>query len=333
MRDPSEAPKPDATKDAPAAAGPQLTLSFARSSSPAFPIIRRRLDTLASLGSLTITRDDAGREASFELRIERDLVANANLIANLLALVRSWRSTEVSFGGELLDPQQRSLLAARLERVRRCWRRHRDDGPASCRASCRLGCHALHVEPTSDRVGYGDMGLPWFESFDGERAVIDKAALRAQVGGERNALVRLCPFYDARDVAARVDALPDAITADEQEWTTVHDDDGKPVWLWPRDGHVPFGMRTPAELRLDLRIGPRDAAESLGPSRAVPPTRYADVVGQDAAIHAVREMIELPLRRGDLLRQLGVAPQPHGVVLAGPPGTGKTLLARAVAGE
>jgi hypothetical protein len=34
--------------------GPRLTITFARSSSPTFPLVRRRLDTLAPLGALTV---------------------------------------------------------------------------------------------------------------------------------------------------------------------------------------------------------------------------------------------------------------------------------------
>jgi hypothetical protein len=67
--------------------------------------------------------------------------------------------------------------------------------------------------------------------------------------------------------------------------------------------------------------------------RSVPPTRYTDVLGQDAADEAVLDLIELPLKHGDIFKQIGAKPVGHGIILAGPPGAGKTLLARAVAGE
>ncbi|MBM4321451.1 MAG: hypothetical protein FJ125_16295, partial [Deltaproteobacteria bacterium] len=51
------------------ATGPRLTIAFARSSSPTFPLVRRRLDALAPLGSLAVTHDDKGREAWFELTL------------------------------------------------------------------------------------------------------------------------------------------------------------------------------------------------------------------------------------------------------------------------
>ena len=43
--------------------GPRLTITFARSSSPTFPLVRKRLDSLAPLGALSVTKDDKGRDA------------------------------------------------------------------------------------------------------------------------------------------------------------------------------------------------------------------------------------------------------------------------------
>jgi transitional endoplasmic reticulum ATPase len=61
--------------------------------------------------------------------------------------------------------------------------------------------------------------------------------------------------------------------------------------------------------------------------------RYADVLGQDQAVEAVRDMVELPLTHADRFARVGVRDAGGGIILAGAPGTSKTLLARAVAGE
>ena len=59
---------------------------------------------------------------------------------------------------------------------------------------------------------------------------------------------------------------------------------------------------------------------------------YEDIGGLKEELQKVREMIELPLKHGELFERLGIDP-PKGVLLYGPPGTGKTLIAKAVANE
>jgi transitional endoplasmic reticulum ATPase len=63
-----------------------------------------------------------------------------------------------------------------------------------------------------------------------------------------------------------------------------------------------------------------------------PSITYDDIGGLKKEIEAIREMVELPIRRPEIFKKLGISP-PKGVLLYGPPGTGKTLLAKAVASE
>ncbi len=56
-----------------------------------------------------------------------------------------------------------------------------------------------------------------------------------------------------------------------------------------------------------------------------------DVVGGlNEQINEIREVVELPLKKPHLFKNVGIQP-PKGILLYGPPGTGKTLLAKAVA--
>ncbi|MBU3931340.1 MAG: AAA family ATPase, partial [Proteobacteria bacterium] len=59
---------------------------------------------------------------------------------------------------------------------------------------------------------------------------------------------------------------------------------------------------------------------------------YEDIGGLERELRSVREMVEIPLRYGEIFDRLGIT-APKGLLLYGPPGTGKTLIARAIAGE
>lgn len=61
-----------------------------------------------------------------------------------------------------------------------------------------------------------------------------------------------------------------------------------------------------------------------------PNVRWKDIGGLDTQIEEIKEVIELPLKKPELFKKVGITP-PKGILLHGPPGTGKTLLAKAVA--
>jgi len=61
-----------------------------------------------------------------------------------------------------------------------------------------------------------------------------------------------------------------------------------------------------------------------------PTTTWKDVGGLKAQVEEIKEVVELPLKKPELFKKVGITP-PKGILLYGPPGTGKTLLAKAVA--
>jgi proteasome regulatory subunit len=63
-----------------------------------------------------------------------------------------------------------------------------------------------------------------------------------------------------------------------------------------------------------------------------PDVSYADIGGLEEQMQEVRETVEMPMKKPDMFRDVGIDP-PSGVLLYGPPGTGKTMLAKAVAAE
>ena len=92
-----------------------------------------------------------------------------------------------------------------------------------------------------------------------------------------------------------------------------------------------------SDLRAAVARHESRVSSAIGAPR-VPATRWSDVGGLDDVKAAIRDVVELPLRRADLFGSDPSSSDPSssgrsGVLLYGPPGTGKTLLAKAVATE
>ncbi|MBR9691723.1 AAA family ATPase [Candidatus Woesearchaeota archaeon] len=61
-----------------------------------------------------------------------------------------------------------------------------------------------------------------------------------------------------------------------------------------------------------------------------PTMTWKEIGGLQKQAREIQEVVELPLKKPELFRDVGISP-PKGILLHGPPGTGKTLLAKAVA--
>lgn len=61
-----------------------------------------------------------------------------------------------------------------------------------------------------------------------------------------------------------------------------------------------------------------------------PKVSWESIGGLSAQANEIKEVVELPLKKPELFKKVGITP-PKGILLYGAPGTGKTLLAKAVA--
>jgi len=345
---PAERPHPESAvpeaailsdrKSAAAGDGKSVSISFARSASPSFSIVRKRLVSLAEHGQLAIEKDDHGREIIFSLTIGHGaLVESARRTANLVRMVRGWKSAEFSIGDEPVKPIDFEALMFRLEDVDRC-RREKARKGSVCSSACRLGCNQLSISPSHPFLDSFQSKQPWWTvgSFDGSKLAIDKKRLCRQITEPRNEPFRLCPNFNREAVIEKIMALPDIVFTGTEGWNIVYRrEDGSSVWLWPVSHPLPFGLYEERHEKAFEQASAKEHGRTHDdlPRRNVPSVTYADVCGQDEAVEAVRDMVELPLTHADLFDQVGIHDAGGGIILAGPPGTGKTLLARAVAGE
>ena len=107
----------------------------------------------------------------------------------------------------------------------------------------------------------------------------------------------------------------------------------------PRQGNIPSGIGT-SRIRTNPNAAPDTNSPGSDPDVIITPPSVHTQAGLASSLHDVggltevlkelRELVEIPLKRPDLLAKLGLEPT-RGVLLVGPPGTGKTLTARALA--
>ncbi|WP_323736799.1 CDC48 family AAA ATPase [Methanosphaera sp. ISO3-F5] len=94
----------------------------------------------------------------------------------------------------------------------------------------------------------------------------------------------------------------------------------------------PLGpVKITEDTQIEMETKPVDPNKFEGVENLID-VSYEDIGGLQNEVKKIREMVEIPLKRPELFKQLGIA-APKGVLLHGPPGTGKTLLAKAVANE
>lgn len=72
--------------------------------------------------------------------------------------------------------------------------------------------------------------------------------------------------------------------------------------------------------------------DDLKKNRNIPDIKFENIGGIDYIIQTIREIIELPLKKPELINYLGIKPH-KGILLYGPPGCGKTMIAKAIAND
>jgi len=105
----------------------------------------------------------------------------------------------------------------------------------------------------------------------------------------------------------------------------------RPLSSIPRRGNIPRSPRA-AATGGDREVTSPDVVKVDSPqAQNEKPQAIAELLGGlGDTLAQLRDLVEIPLKRPDILAKLGLEP-PKGVLLVGPPGTGKTLTARSLA--
>jgi SpoVK/Ycf46/Vps4 family AAA+-type ATPase len=256
--------------------------------------------------------------------LERDEIRmKSGDIGRLSSLLKGWETSKIIFDGEEMNYQE----MIKLLRAFRCQKYKQDtqDKEGYC-ADSMWGCRLLDVIDTSsvEEINeYNPENVYWFDFgyFEDEYTwTVSKddieEGLKLEI--EKKYLVH-CPFFDFGNIEKIIRALPEQIDLrTDKRWkvryqkTVSGSDTMEAVGVMPN---------------LDLEYLDEDDE-----NRNIPTVNFSDIGGIDDVVQSIREVIELPLKRPELFRYMGIKPH-KGILLYGPPGCGKTMIAKAIANE
>lgn len=165
--------------------------------------------------------------------------------------------------------------------------------------------------------------------------VIDKSRIKEALKKESeiNNLI-LCPKFNLDDSYKILDSLPDSIDLNEtSNWKIQYEEniDGQVIEKKPI-GIIPSRFENEDNISINIANITKQQNDIKLKNRFIPDIKFTDIGGIEDIIEKIREIIELPLKKPDLFKYLGIKPH-KGILLYGPPGCGKTLIAKAIANE
>ncbi|MCL1895946.1 MAG: AAA family ATPase, partial [Clostridiales bacterium] len=261
---------------------------------------------------------------------------------DLYTLVYHWKGTSVTLDGKEIRPHE---FFIRYNTVVKCVKEYGEsiDPDSHCFIEGSFegwGCKLLddldrHLSKTAS---YAMRYWYRFGEFSGSGVWrVDKGLIKDYLKKEaEDKNLAYCKKFSLAKALAIVDGLPDEIDTHSSVWWEVEyreDFDGAEITKQPigiRHKGVRGRGRGEASAKKKDGVVSFEVAEEH--ARYIPNVTFDDIGGIDDIIGQIREVIELPLKRPDVYRYMGIEPH-KGILFYGEPGTGKTLIAKAIANE
>lgn len=314
-----------------------LEIQFGRSTSKSYPEAVRLLNKFSNVTTST------GDEQDNSVAISKDeFVEKHHKVAELWGLVANWKSSRIRINNEPAEFRDLDTYFA----IFGCYEKYKT--AIIQEEHCDLynskegwGCKWLQGINRHNPESSWSRDRYWYQfgSFSGENIwAIDKNKIRSLL--EREIAIKkisLCPAFNPGRIEEILGQLPEKIdTAVDTSWQIVYEDaysgttaERRPVAIQPATKR---GEGISISLDLLSKRQAKSENDLASKSRYIPEVAFADIGGIDDIIETVREVIELPIKKPEILRYLGIKPH-KGILLHGTPGCGKTLIAKAIANE
>ncbi|MBL7060849.1 MAG: AAA family ATPase [Actinobacteria bacterium] len=266
-----------------------------------------------------------------------ELLEKIRQVEKLILLINNWKSTEFFINEEELDHDDlRNLLL-----IINCNKKYQEsvipeNNCASYNGKNKWGCKFLN-ELIFDPEDYYHQKQGWwdFGQFSSKNIwKVDKEKLIDLLKREANLKhLYFCNVFDFIKILNILNnEIPDEIDIENSNnWDYKFETSNSGNILEKK----PVGITYKRIFSHTINIfGDTDSQvyDNLGKNRNIPDIKFEDIGGIDDIIQTIREIIELPLKKPDLISYLGIKPH-KGILLYGPPGCGKTMIAKAIAND
>jgi SpoVK/Ycf46/Vps4 family AAA+-type ATPase len=281
-----------------------------------------------------------------------EILNNYSTLDKIINIVSSWKNTEIFINDNIVTKSKFNDISYIITCSASREKSMLGDYFCYYKQPIKEGWKCKHLtyirRYLSDYDAYDDFSKRpnqyWF-SFgyfrDKSMWIIDKKKIKEiiELEVERN-YIYLCKYFNMANIDKIIGNLPDKITIDENSaWTTyeIDVDDGYSIKK-KAIGIIPKKLLEERNYRIGImnyKIEiPKVSTnkENKTEKRNIPNTTFDDIGGLEEIVNTIREIIELPIKKPELFRTLGITPH-KGILLFGPPGCGKTLIAKAIARE